>query len=100
MYGCGVCDCSAKLTLPHRQDPFRSTASSMKSLGILSLSTHISRKMTTVPPFADAAERLRAAGLRPTRQRLALAKMLLESGDRHVTAEQLHGEARRGGIAV
>src|SRR5688500_11063181 len=72
----------------------------MKSLGILCLTAHIPRKMTTVPPFADAAERLRAAGLRPTRQRLALAKMLLESGDRHVTAEQLHGEARRGGIAV
>ena len=56
--------------------------------------------MTIVPPFADASERLRAAGLRPTRQRLALAKLLLESGDRHVSAEQLHGEARGAGIAV
>src|SRR5690606_21024043 len=36
---------------------------------------------------------LRAAGLRPTRQRLALARLLFERGDRHVTAEQLHGEA-------
>jgi Fur family iron response transcriptional regulator len=31
--------------------------------------------------------------LRPTRQRLALAQLLLENGDRHVTAEELHGEA-------
>jgi Fur family transcriptional regulator, iron response regulator len=38
-------------------------------------------------------ERLKAAGLRPTRQRLALASMLFRKGDRHVTAEQLHQEA-------
>jgi Fur family iron response transcriptional regulator len=31
---------------------------------------------------------------------LALARLLLESGDRHVTAEQLHGEAMAGGIKV
>jgi len=37
--------------------------------------------------------RLRAAGLRPTRQRLALASLLFAGGDRHVTAEQLHAEA-------
>jgi len=36
-----------------------------------------------------ALERLRAAGLRPTRQRVALARLLLENGNRHVTAEQL-----------
>ena len=39
-----------------------------------------------------AAERLRAVGLRPTQQRLALARLLFDRGDRHVTAEQLHGE--------
>ena len=42
----------------------------------------------------------RAAGLRPTRQRLALARLLLEGGDRHVTAEQLHGEALTADIQV
>ena len=41
----------------------------------------------------------RSAGLRPTRQRLALAKLLLESGPRHVTAEELFQEARNAGIA-
>ena len=33
-------------------------------------------------------------GLRPTRQRLALARLLLEGGDRHVSAEALHQEAQ------
>lgn len=51
-------------------------------------------------PFTASLERLRAAGLRPTRQRLALAKLLFDGGDRHVTAEQLHGEARDAGIRV
>jgi len=45
-------------------------------------------------------ERLRAAGLRPTRQRVALAGLLLGNGNRHVTAEQLHGEALAAAIPV
>lgn len=45
-------------------------------------------------------ERLRAVGLRPTRQRLSLARLLFEPGDRHVTAEQLHGEALAAAIPV
>jgi Fur family iron response transcriptional regulator len=44
-------------------------------------------------PYAKALDLLRAAHLRPTRQRLALAKLLFENGDRHVTAEKLHEEA-------
>jgi Fur family iron response transcriptional regulator len=43
---------------------------------------------------------LRAAKLRPTRQRLALARMLFEKGDRHVTAEQLHGDAQAAAVRV
>ena len=41
----------------------------------------------------DVAKLLRGAGLRPTRQRVALAHLLFASGDRHVTAETLHEEA-------
>ena len=52
------------------------------------------------PPSSTARERLHAAGLRPTRQRLALARLLFENGDRHVTAEQLHGEAAAAAIPV
>lgn len=44
--------------------------------------------------------RLRKAGLRPTRQRLSLGAILFGSGDRHVSAEQLHTEAARAGVAV
>jgi len=51
-------------------------------------------------PYSNALELLRAAKLRPTRQRLALARMLFEKGDRHVTAEQLHGEAQAASVRV
>lgn len=41
-----------------------------------------------------AADWLASAGLRPTRQRLALARLLVGDGrDRHVTAESLHEAA-------
>jgi len=43
--------------------------------------------------LAEAAKLLRKAGLRPTRQRAALAYLLFAEGDRHVTAETLHEEA-------
>ena len=36
---------------------------------------------------------LRMAGLRPTRQRVALAELLFSGAHRHVSAEQLHAEA-------
>lgn len=56
--------------------------------------------MTASPQNAVPA-RLRSAGLRPTRQRLALATLLFGDGqDRHVTAEQLHAQARRDGAKV
>lgn len=51
-------------------------------------------------PYAAALDRLRRSGLRPTRQRLALVRLLFDAGDRHVTAEQLHGEAEAAGIPV
>jgi len=38
-------------------------------------------------------ERLRFAGLRPTRQRIALASLIFAKGDRHLSAEELHEEA-------
>lgn len=41
----------------------------------------------------QVSEKLRNAGLRPTRQRVALAHLLFKNGDRHVTAEDLHEEA-------
>ncbi len=49
--------------------------------------------MANERPFSRLIRQLKDAGLRPTRQRLALAKLLFERGNRHLTAEQLHGEA-------
>ena len=50
---------------------------------------------------ADAmAERLRAAGLRPTRQRVAIARIIFGHGHRHLTAESLHAEAREAGVTM
>lgn len=48
----------------------------------------------------EANARLRAAGLRPTRQRVALAGLLFQHGNRHLTAESLHAEASEAGIGV
>ena len=48
----------------------------------------------------DVADRLRSAKLRPTRQRHALARLLFAGGHRHVTAEQLHGEALAAEVRV
>ena len=56
--------------------------------------------MTTPRQFGPALERLRGAGLRPTRQRLALARLLFDRGDRHMTAEQLHAEAVAANVPV
>jgi Fur family transcriptional regulator, iron response regulator len=43
-------------------------------------------------PGIPVPELLKQAGLRPTRQRLALGGLLFAGEDRHVTAEQLHAE--------
>lgn len=57
-------------------------------------------QMTKNRPFTLTLERLRDVGLRPTRQRLALSKLLFENGNRHVTAEQLHAQAMDTGVRV
>ncbi|MFC5385106.1 iron response transcriptional regulator IrrA [Aquamicrobium segne] len=45
-------------------------------------------------------KRVRDAGLRPTRQRVALAELLFAKGDRHLSAEELHEEALEAGVPV
>jgi Fur family iron response transcriptional regulator len=44
--------------------------------------------------------KLRGAGLRPTRQSVALGWMLFGKGDRHVSAEALHEEAIKARVPV
>jgi Fur family iron response transcriptional regulator len=56
--------------------------------------------MAAARPYSDLIARLKAAALRPTRQRLALARLLFENGNRHLTAEHLHGEAVAAKVSV
>lgn len=56
--------------------------------------------MSTARPYKHILDRLQDVGLRPTRQRLALGRLLFDGDDRHVTAEQLHAEARHARISV
>ncbi len=49
---------------------------------------------------AQISELLRNADLRPTRQRVALAKLLYSKGKRHVSAELLHEEAKHENVPV
>jgi len=51
-------------------------------------------------PFTQTIARLKASGLRPTRQRIGLARLLFDKGDRHVTAETLHEEATKANLRV
>lgn len=56
--------------------------------------------MERVRPFSQVLDRLRSVGLRPTRQRMALARLLFDGDDRHVTAEMLHSEAVKSRVRV
>lgn len=51
-------------------------------------------------PFHDVRGMLKDAGLRPTRQRLALGWLLFAKGNRHISAEVLHAEAQRAKFPV
>ena len=55
---------------------------------------------TALELAGKATARLRAAGLRPTRQRVDLAGLLFSDHDRHVTAESLHDEVTGAGVKV
>ena len=48
----------------------------------------------------EVRDMLRVAGLRPTRQRVALAELLYSHGNRHISAELLHEEAEAAHVPV
>ncbi len=58
--------------------------------------------MSDTPQFEQSpiASDLRDAGLRPTRQRVALAAILFGHGHRHIAAEGLHEEAVAANVPV
>ena len=45
--------------------------------------------------YHKAIKKLENGGLRPTKQRMVLAKLLFEKGKRHVSAEELYDEVRK-----
>jgi len=49
---------------------------------------------------SSVARDLRAVGLRPTEQRIALFNLLFAGGHSHVTAEELHAEVLAHGISL
>jgi Fur family iron response transcriptional regulator len=51
-------------------------------------------------PVHDLRMKLRAVGLRPTRQRVALGWLLFGEGDRHLSAETLLEEAQASRVPV
>jgi Fur family iron response transcriptional regulator len=77
---------------------FRSTAS-MPAAGP-GRQPPTARAALTGCPWHDVKAKLRAVGLRPTRQRLALGWLLFGKGDRHITAEMLYEEASSAKMPV
>ena len=59
----------------------------------MEISTDNNLSESGIRPFRRVLDLIRGAGLRPTRQRLALGRLLFDDGNRHVTAEILHAEA-------
>ena len=60
--------------------------------------------MTETPHMSEhraaLAARLKEHGLRTTVPRLQLADLLFGAGNRHITAEKLHAEARHAGLKI
>jgi len=45
--------------------------------------------------FNQAIKKLSSIGVRPTKQRMILAKLLFENGDRHISAEEIFDELKK-----
>ena len=56
--------------------------------------------MDKIRPYSNVLRTIKSAGLRPTRQRLALSRLLFDGKNRHVTAEGLHSEAILSGQKI
>tara|TARA_B100001123_G_C14528553_1_gene717285 strand:+ start:51 stop:515 length:465 start_codon:yes stop_codon:yes gene_type:complete len=56
------------------------------------------RKIPHYNPFSNyhqAIKKLSDNDIRPTKQRMILAKLLFEKGDRHISAEEIYAEVRK-----
>ena len=52
-------------------------------------------KYNPISNFNKAITKLSSNGFRPTKQRMILAKLLFENGDRHVSAEEIYNEVKK-----
>ncbi len=66
----------------------------MLKLGQRSMAAPSERRPAGEPRPLNVRSLLNRSGIRPTRQRIALATLLFAKGNRHVTAEALLAEAR------
>ena len=57
----------------------------------------ISKNLTYNPltTYSKAIKKLLNNGIRPTKQRMILAKLLFENGDRHISAEEIYIELKK-----
>ena len=46
-------------------------------------------------PYSRALKKIEESGIRPTKQRRILAKLIFEKGDRHISAENLFDEVKK-----
>ena len=56
------------------------------------------RKISTYNPissFNQAVKKLSDIGLRPTKQRMILIKLLFKNPDRHISADELYEEVKK-----
>ncbi len=86
----------AKSMVSRQPPPKRQT----KSRRVANLRVRPRLGMLAGCPFHDLRVKLCAAGLRPTRQRLALGWLLFAKGDRHLTAENLQEEAQASRVSI
>jgi Fur family transcriptional regulator, iron response regulator len=69
-------------------------------LGLASIHSEMYSPARRHAMASEMKNKLRIAGLRPTRTRVALAHMLFAQGNRHVSAEMLFEEANRAKVSV
>jgi Fur family transcriptional regulator, iron response regulator len=76
----------------------------ISSIQVMSATTPHSHDAHVAPrsgcPMQTLKSKLREAGLRPTRQRVALGWMMFGKGDRHLSAENLYEEAIKARVPV
>ena len=73
-----------------------------KSLHMTVIGMGMKPEIERVTPTEETTARnlLEHKGIRATQQRLALCAVLFRNGQRHLTAEELHSEARRANVRV